>query len=87
MNQREASRRDWRTNSVTGASIEEINSGSLQRIADATEKMAASYDALRNERDRLQRWYDTAKAEWQLLARRNAALRGVITRMKTKRSK
>lgn len=25
MNQREASRRDWRTNSVTGASIEEIN--------------------------------------------------------------
>lgn len=61
-----------------------IVGGSLQRIADATEKMAASYDALRNERDCYRQWYEEARANEKAYARQSRALRGVITRMKRK---
>lgn len=83
MNQREASKQNW---TLTSNTIEEINSGSLQRIADATEKMAASYDSLRNERDRYKTWYEDRGRAIAYLNKRIAALRGVITKMK-KRSK
>jgi len=61
---------------------DEIRNGALQRIALATEKMAASYDALREDRDC---W--KTKAEWRAkrmceLRRQVAALRGVVTKLK-----
>lgn len=80
MNQREASRQNW---SATGQ-IQEINSGSLQRIADATEKMAASYDYLREDRDRYKRRYQEETLRREKRDRQVAALRGAITRMKRK---
>ena len=61
-------------------SLEQINCGSLQRIADATEKMAASYDAMRNDRDY---WKGRAEREQASRSRAdhsNRSLRGVITR-------
>ena len=67
MNQREASRAEWRTHGVPPCR-DEINSGSLQRIADATEAMAQSWVELRKIAERLRR--------------SNAALRGVITKLK-----
>lgn len=78
-NQREVSRQNWKAN---GPTVEEINAGSLQRIADAVEKMAQSYDAMRTDRDY---WKD--RAEWRMaeitrLERSNRSLRGVITRLK-----
>lgn len=62
--------------------IEEINAGSFQRIADATEKMASSYDALREERDRWKRWAEDYHQRIKRLERSRSALRGVITRIK-----
>lgn len=75
---RDSSRANWLGND----SIEHINAGSLQRIADATEKMAASYDSMRNDRDRYKRWYEDERARRQKRDRQIASLRGVITRLK-----
>lgn len=84
MNFREASSRDWKTGSESGATFEEINSGSLQRIADATEKMAKRYDDLIYDRDLYMKMYKDKRGESESLFRSNAALRGVITKLKKK---
>jgi hypothetical protein len=63
------------------SSLENINAGSLQRIADATEKMASSYVDLEADRNRYREWYQKRKAEAESLTRQNSALRGVITRL------
>lgn len=77
---REASRRDWASNNT----VEQINAGSLQRIAAALElsckdreKLERDYAYMRSNRDDLRRLLDSA-------LRSNAALRGVIKRMKRK---
>jgi len=78
--QREASRKEW-----TGDSIQNINSGSLQRIADACEKMAASYDTVREERDRYEGYWKNQLRLKETLNRRVSSLRGVITKLKRER--
>lgn len=85
MNHHEASRKSWATKSLFSASVEEINSGSLQRIADATEKMASSYDAVRNDRDYYKRAYEERRNYAAHLERRIASLKGAITRAKKAR--
>jgi hypothetical protein len=75
---RDASRNSWTGNNTT----EHINAGSLQRIADATEKMAGSYANLITERDRYKAAHDREVAARQYADRRITALRGVITRLK-----
>lgn len=81
MTTQEASRKLWGIIGV-GPTTEEINSGSLQRIADATEKMAASYDNIRNDRDYwLKRSGEQEQSEQHLVRQLNA-LRGVITKLK-----
>lgn len=76
---RESSKKDW-----LGSTREDINCGSLQRIADACEKMAASYESLRAERDRLKDICDCLRGRNKKLERRIAGLRGYIKRMKEK---
>lgn len=78
----EASRRDWTSRDT----VEHINAGSLQRIAAALElsckdreKLERDYAYMRSRRDNLQQQLDSA-------LRSNAALRGVIKRMKRKES-
>ncbi len=80
---REHSRANWNANSST---LEEINTGSLQRIADATEKMAASYDAMRDERDRYRRYWLEEQERTQRLYLSTRSLRGVITKLKRSRT-
>lgn len=82
MTQREASKQNWDCRNT----VEDINSGSLQRIADATEKMAGNYIALQNDRDMYKRWYDQAREEKEKLYRKISALKGVITKLKTKKN-
>lgn len=77
-NMREASKNTWASNS----SVEHINCGSLQRIADATEKMAANYDQMRLDRDWQKARADRNSATNQRLRNRIAGLRGYIKRMK-----
>lgn len=81
---RQASRRDWITRTGTTASVEEVNSGSLQRIADATEAMAKNHNALIAENERLQRSASYWQRRVNSLERSNAALRGHITRLKNR---
>ena len=77
-NMRESSKNTWASNS----SVDHINCGSLQRIADATEKMAASYDQMRQDRDWEKQRADGLYAENRRLRNRIAGLRGYIKRMK-----
>jgi predicted nuclease with TOPRIM domain len=68
-----------------------IQTGSLQRIADAMEKqaeatntIAANWQRLTDERDMYKRWYQEKSAKIDKLNRRISALRGVNTRLKNK---
>lgn len=78
---RELSRKNWNGENA----LEAINTGSLQRIADATEKMASNYIQLQNDRDMYKRWYDCEKAEKEALYRKVSALKGVITKLKKRK--
>lgn len=80
---RDSSRGEW----DTGRTREDIKVGSLQRIADACEKMCMDreklerdYARMRKDRDKLRRELDTER-------RRAAAYKGVIKRLKMKLSK
>lgn len=59
-----------------------INTGSLQRIADACELMAKNWQDLVEERDRYKLYYENRKVRCNQLECSNRALRGAITRMK-----
>lgn len=78
--QRDDSRQNWRGS----GSVESINSGSLQRIADALEKMSRNYDQLISDRNHFRNQASRLRGELDAERRRSAALRGVITRMKNK---
>lgn len=78
---KDASRKEWACLGEL-ATHEELQTGCLQRIADATELMAKSYRGLIEERDFYKRWWKKEEANANSLSRRNAALRGVITKMK-----
>ena len=56
--------------------------GCLQRIANALEKMAVNYDAMRQKAECYERWYEDERASKQRSYRQNTALRGVITKLK-----
>lgn len=82
---REESKKDWGHQDVA-CNLDQVKAGALLRIADAIEKMAVSWGALREERDRYERWYREMLAEVDHKRRRINALRGVITRNKRRRS-
>lgn len=79
-NFRQISRQEW----SAADTVESINAGSLQRIADATEAMAKGHVELARERDNYKRWYEQEQERRNRLDRRIIALRGVITRIKRK---
>lgn len=78
-------RDESRVNYITGegpATLEQINAGSLMRIADSVETLAKDRDQLER---RLKFYQDKSeRLEWDLDTerRRSAALRGHITRIK-----
>ena len=75
---REDSRKRWNSNT----SIEHINAGSLQRIADAVELSCKDREKLERDYAYIRKARDLAQERADRLARSNAALRGVIKRMK-----
>jgi hypothetical protein len=85
MDARKASEAIWNVSSPT-PTIEQINMGSLQRIADAVETMSGSYNSIISDRDLYKRWYQEEQKRANSAERHNAALRGVITRMKRKQN-
>lgn len=83
-NYREQSRNvQWGTNSdYDSLSFEEINCGSLLRIADSMEVVAKEYNAILADMKFYQKRYHELLDQVERLKRSNAALRGVITKMK-----
>ena len=77
---RNLSRQDW----IGPANSDDIDTGSLQRIADACEKMASNYTALQNDRDMYHRWYREQRSKVEQRDRTIIALRGQITKLKRK---
>jgi len=78
---REKSRCNW-GRSDGNFTNDDMRVGALLRIADAVEKMASSYDSLREDRDRFKRWFEQTRADADRLARANASLRGHLKRAK-----
>ena len=79
---RKHSKVDWEGD----ITIENINAGSLQRIADAAELMASNYIALQNDRDYYKRVFLETQKACSAKDKRINSLRGVITRLKRKQS-
>ena len=80
---REISKARW--NASDPKSFDAINSGSLQRIADAVELMAKNHAHLIADRDRFERNWNCEKDRHAAAERRIIALRGVVTRLKGKK--
>ena len=77
---RDSSRQTWNG----GNSIEHINAGSLQRIADACERMAVRHTELIEERDRYARWHKDEQARRERWQRKHSAALGQITKLRKK---
>ncbi|MBC7948976.1 MAG: hypothetical protein H7Y42_13915 [Chitinophagaceae bacterium] len=77
-NLRELSREGW--NGV--ATVENINSGSLQRIADSLEKIALNHKRLQDDLAWTERRLKEERESGHRLRRSNAAFKGHITRLK-----
>jgi len=85
MNQREASKQNWRLFSSNNIpTVEEINAGSLQRIADATELMASKYIQMEIDLSWYKKHFGERGDELKKRDKLISSLRGVITRMKNK---
>lgn len=77
---REVSRRHWTASQ--GGTHEEIRTGCLQRIADATELMAKSYSDVISERDYFKERAESLRQKLAVQNHRIAGLRGALNRIK-----
>lgn len=82
MTLRTESKAEYSPRNQDGANSDELKVGCLQRIADATEAMAKYHVQIIKDRDMYERWYRDSQAGQRKLERQNAALRGVITKLK-----
>ena len=73
-----ASRKVW----TSADTVEHIDAGSLQRIADATELMARRHLDLIRERDEYERRCKAAVARELALERKLSAAKGQITKLR-----
>lgn len=80
-NLRQLSRDEYRANDDI-PNRDELKLGALQRIADATELMAKRHTDLIRERDMYKRFCEDKSRYASKLERRNAALRGQITKLR-----
>jgi hypothetical protein len=60
----------------------EIQTGALQRIADATELMAKNHKQLVNDRDLYEKWFRAERAARLHRDNQIRSLRGVITKLR-----
>lgn len=80
---REESRRNYGTSNGE-FTLENIQLGALLRIADASEAMAKNHTQLLSDLEFYKRRFKEEQQAAQRLARRNATLRGLVTKMKKK---
>ena len=83
---KDESRANWGLHGDGKPDIQQLSFGCLQRIATATEAMAQNYQKLIGERDYYKHESERQRQRSILWQRSNAALRGVITKLKNGRS-
>jgi len=81
MSRKSESKKDWGISGI-GATHQDLNLGCLQRIADATESMAANYNRMRDDRDTWERIARERNSRINRYEYQVRALKGVITRQK-----
>lgn len=82
---KDQSRIDWHNKDrQLYATEEDIKTGALQRIADATEVMAKNYIKMQSDLDLYKRLYKEVSESNSRMARRIYSLKGVITKLKKK---
>lgn len=80
---RKESRINYGTSRNTDSlNLEELQTGCLMRIADATEKMASNFTQLQNEVERYKRIQAKHVSEIATLEKRVAAYKGLVKRLK-----
>jgi hypothetical protein len=80
---RDQNKMDWGS-ADEKPSLEQLNTGALLRIADATEKMASNYTRMENDLKWHKEKYHEKNKEIERLERVIAALRGHLKRAKSK---
>jgi len=85
-NYREESKSNWGAICEPHENIshEQLQTGAILRIADATEKMATNYTALQSDRDYYKRRLESVQADNRHLYKQLSGLRGEITKLKKK---
>lgn len=78
---RSTSRIDWGS-TADSFTLDQINTGALLRIADATEKMSVRHTELMQQRDYFEAEVKRLKVIRDRLERSNASLRGHLKRAK-----
>lgn len=81
LNYRDESRKGWGTEG-DGLTRDQIQTGALLRIADATELMAKTHADLAQSRDYYKKRFEEELAITRSMRKANAALRGHIGRLK-----
>ncbi len=79
---REESRKDYGTTTPGTLDRDQIRTGALLRIADATELMARRHTQLIMERDEYKRFHEEADRKLSAIKLSNSALRGQITKLR-----
>ena len=79
---KDESRKNWGTDGRVG--LEEIQLGAILRIADAAEKMCRDREELERKYQNMRAGRDRYREYLEAERRKNAALRGVITKLKRK---
>lgn len=87
MDQREASRKNWGLFKTDSPTIDELNSGALQRIADATELMATNHIQMSKDLAWYKSQYELRGKILDQFEKKISSYKGVITRMKNKKNK
>jgi len=88
-NYRDESRKIWGNQFAEGEnlSLEQINTGAILRIADATEKMVAKYTQMERDLECYKLEYKKLRSDIEKLNRSKSALSGHLKRIKNKISK
>lgn len=80
---REESKTNWGTNDQpAGLTIEQIQTGCLLRIADASELMARNYLQLQSDLNMYKRWHKEEVDKNSKLQRQVNAYRGIVKKLK-----
>jgi hypothetical protein len=81
---KQESRKEWFRDDDFQITNDELKLGALLRIADATELMAQNYNKLQSDLAWSEKRLKELKESYERICRSNIALRGHVTRLKTK---